>query len=137
VTHIEHLERKYQTIASTETRYEDHHLEDAELVLVAFGYMGRCCKEAVLMARAEGIRAGLLRPITLWPFPSEAIRKLADRNCQFLVAEDNMGQMVQDVRLAVEGRATVHLLNASARDVPTGAGVIFPHRVFQEIQKLA
>lgn len=136
VTHIEHIEQKYQTIASTEVRVEEDHLEDADLVLVAFGYMGRCCKEAVLLARAEGIRAGLLRPITLWPFPSQAIRNLADRGCQFLVAEDNMGQMVNDVRLAVEGRATVHMINASARDVPTAAGVIFPHRVFAEIQKL-
>ena len=130
------LEKKYQTIASTETMYEDYHAEDASLVLVAFGYMARCCKEAVGMARSEGLRVGLLRPITLWPFPYKAIKELANRGGDFLVVEDNMGQMINDVRLAVEGQAKVHLLNASARDIPTDAGIIFPQRVLEEIKKL-
>ena len=136
VSHIEHLEEKYQRIANTETMYEGYHTEDASLVLVAFGYMARCCKEAVNMARSEGLRVGLLRPITLWPFPYKAIKELANRRSEFLVAEDNMGQMISDVRLAVEGQAKVHLLSASARDIPTDAGIIFPHWVIEEIKRL-
>jgi 2-oxoglutarate ferredoxin oxidoreductase subunit alpha len=117
--------------------YVDYHTGDAELILVAFGYMARCCKEAVVAARSEGINAGLLRPITLWPFPYNTIKSLADRGCSFLVAEDNMGQMIKDVRLGVEGKSEVHLLSASARDIPTDAVIVFPDRVLEAIRKLS
>jgi len=136
VKHIEHLEEKYQTIADNETMYEDYHTGDASLIIVSFGYMARCCKEAVVTARSEGLKVGLLRPITLWPFPYDAIRELATRGCNFLVAEDNMGQMIKDVKLGVEGEAKVNLLGASARDIPTDAGIVFPNKVLEAINQL-
>ncbi|MFC2058950.1 transketolase C-terminal domain-containing protein, partial [Chloroflexota bacterium] len=135
VTHLEDLERKYQTVAETDVRYEDYLTEDANFILIAFGYMGRFCKEAINIVRSQGFKAGLIRPITLWPFPRKVINQQAIKGCKFLVVEDNMGLMVDDVRLAVEGKAEVHLLNVSARHVPEDYGMILPERVAEEIRK--
>jgi 2-oxoglutarate ferredoxin oxidoreductase subunit alpha len=81
--------------------------DDAEIVVVAFGTAARIAKTAVNLARAEGIKAGLIRPITLFPFPDKIIAKAAETMERFLVVEMNMGQMVEDVRLAVNGKAEV------------------------------
>jgi 2-oxoglutarate ferredoxin oxidoreductase subunit alpha len=102
-----HLQEKYRRIADKETRWEEVLTEDAEVVFVAFGLSARIAHRAVELAREQGIRAGLLRPITLWPFPTAAIRALAERVGGFMVIEMNAGQMVEDVRLAVEGRVPV------------------------------
>jgi 2-oxoglutarate ferredoxin oxidoreductase subunit alpha len=81
--------------------------DDAEIILVAFGTSARIARTAVTLARTEGIRAGLIRPITLFPFPGKIISSCAERTGRFLVVEMNMGQMVEDVRLAVNGKAEV------------------------------
>lgn len=102
-----HLQAKYKTIEETEVRYETFQCEDADYLLVAFGSSARICQKVVELARAEGIRLGLLRPITLWPFPTKAIVHLADRVKGILSVELNAGQMVEDIRLAVNGKIPV------------------------------
>jgi 2-oxoglutarate ferredoxin oxidoreductase subunit alpha len=101
------LKAKYERMAEHEVMCETVLIEDAELVLVAFGTSARIAKTAVHLARAEGIKAGLIRPITLFPFQVKIIAKTAETAGRFLVVEMNMGQMVEDVRLAVNGRADV------------------------------
>jgi pyruvate/2-oxoacid:ferredoxin oxidoreductase alpha subunit len=123
-------------MADAEVRYEMYQAEDAKLLLVAYGYPSRVSKEAIKMARSEGIKVGLIRPITLWPFPSQVIREKAEQGCRFLVVEDSLGQMVDDVKMAVQGRAEVALLNMLARHLPMDAGMILPGRVLQEIRRL-
>ncbi len=91
-----------------EVRYEEVDCEDADYVIVAFGSSARICSATVEIARAEGLKVGLLRPITLYPFPTKRIAELAARGVRgFLSAELNAGQMVEDVRLAVNGKAPV------------------------------
>lgn len=102
-----HLQAKYKEIKEREVRYETTHCEDADYIIVAFGSAARVAQKAVEIAREEGIRAGLFRPITLWPFPEKEIARLAEGKRGILVAEINAGQMVQDVRLAVNGHAPV------------------------------
>ena len=93
--------------------------EDADIVLVAYGITSRICKSAVIAARAAGIKVGLLRPITLWPYPSKALGKLADTAKHFLVVELNMGQMVDDVKLAVECRRPVSFFGRTGGMLPS------------------
>ena len=88
------------------------------------------------MARDEDLRVGLIRPITLWPFPYEAIRDRALKKVKYLVVEDNLGQMFDDIRLAVEGQAEVYFLGVLSRHLPTDLGIIFPDRVASEIKKI-
>lgn len=102
------LQAKYKALEENEVRYETIDCDDADYVIVAFGSSARICSATVEMARAEGLKVGLLRPITLYPFPKKAIADLAKRGVKgFLSAELNAGQMVEDVRLAVNGTAPV------------------------------
>ena len=102
------LQAKYKALEENEVRYEEIECADADYVIVAFGSSARICSATVEMARAEGLKVGLLRPITLYPFPKKAIADLAKRGVKgFLSAELNAGQMVEDVRLAVNGTAPV------------------------------
>ncbi|MGC8779919.1 MAG: 3-methyl-2-oxobutanoate dehydrogenase subunit VorB [Anaerolineae bacterium] len=101
------LQAKLRRIEETERRWEEVATADAEWLLVAFGTVGRTCKTVLREARQAGIRVGLYRPITLWPFPWPQLRELAGRMRGILVAEMNAGQMLEDVRLAVEGRCPV------------------------------
>jgi 2-oxoglutarate ferredoxin oxidoreductase subunit alpha len=101
------LQAKYERMAEREVMCESVNMEDAELVVVAFGTSARIAKTAVNLARAQGIKAGLIRPITLFPFPERVIAAVAGRVERFLVVEMNLGQMVEDVRLAVNGKAPV------------------------------
>ncbi|MCQ2193673.1 MAG: 3-methyl-2-oxobutanoate dehydrogenase subunit VorB [Paludibacteraceae bacterium] len=101
------LQAKYKKIEENEVRYEEFMTEDAEYLFVAFGSSARICQKAVELARAQGIKVGLLRPITLWPFPTKAIAKLADQVKAMLSVELNAGQMVEDIRLAVNGKVKV------------------------------
>ena len=105
--HNKALQEKYAAIAARETRWEEIETADADVVLVAYGISSRIGLTAVQKARKEGIKAGLLRPVTLWPFPSGAIRALADKGKKFLVVEQSSGQMVDDVRLAVAEKTEV------------------------------
>jgi len=102
-----HLQNKYDEISRNEKRAETYLTEDADLVVVAFGLMGRIVKKAVMEARKKGVKVGLIRPITLWPFPDEEISKAAQTTQRFLSVEISMGQMVEDIRLAVEGKVPV------------------------------
>ncbi len=102
------LQAKYRAIEENEVRYEEIMCDDAEYIIVAFGSSARICAATIEMAREQGLKVGLLRPITLYPFPTKAIQALADRGVKgFLSAELNAGQMVEDVRLAVNGKAPV------------------------------
>ena len=101
------FQAKYQTIEKKEVRYEEFLCADAEYLLIAFGSSARICQKAVENARAEGIKVGLLRPITLWPFPSKILTSYAYQVKGMLSVELNAGQMVEDVRLAVNGKVKV------------------------------
>ncbi|MFC1501523.1 3-methyl-2-oxobutanoate dehydrogenase subunit VorB [Elusimicrobiota bacterium] len=97
------LQKKYNDITKNEVRFEAYNMEDAEVVLVAFGISARVAKSASRQAREQGIKAGVIRPITLWPFPKEPIAKAAKTAKCILVVEMNLGQMVEDVKLSVNG----------------------------------
>ena len=101
------FQKKYKLIEENEVRYEEYQCEDAEYLLVAFGSSARICQKVVENARAEGLKLGLLRPITLWPFPSAAIARYVGQVKGILSVELNAGQMVEDVRLAVECKVKV------------------------------
>jgi len=101
------LARKHERIAAHEVRYEAYRLEDAKMVVVAFGSAARIAKGAIKRTREEGLKVGLLRPITLWPFPHKIIKDVAKKVGHFLVFEMNTGQMVEDVRLALGGKGEV------------------------------
>jgi 2-oxoglutarate ferredoxin oxidoreductase subunit alpha len=101
------FQAKYRQIEENEVRYEEFLCEDADYLLIAFGSSARICQKAVENARAEGIKLGLLRPITLWPFPTNIIANYANQVKGMLSVELNAGQMVEDVRLAVNGKIEV------------------------------
>jgi 2-oxoglutarate ferredoxin oxidoreductase subunit alpha len=101
------FQAKYRKIEETEVKYEKFHCEDAEYLLVAFGSAARICQKVVELAREEGIRLGLLRPITLWPFPKKILETYTSQVKGMLSVELNAGQMVEDVRLAVNGKVKV------------------------------
>jgi 2-oxoglutarate/2-oxoacid ferredoxin oxidoreductase subunit alpha len=115
------LQEKYRKIQENEIRFEDYKTGDAEFIISAFGVTSRVCKKVVDLAREAGIKLGLLRPITLWPFPSKKIEELAnqDRVKFFLSVEMNAGQMVEDIRLAVNGKKPVYFYGRQGGIVPT------------------
>jgi len=123
------LQETYREIEKNEVRWEELETDDAEILLVAYGTMGRIAKTVVRQAREEGIKAGLLRPISLWPFPYEPIRKLAERVPTVLTVELSAGQMWEDVRLAVEGRAKTPFYGELGGVVPT------PREILSEVKK--
>jgi 2-oxoglutarate ferredoxin oxidoreductase subunit alpha len=102
------LARKYDAVRERETEHESYLLDDAALAVVAFGTAARIAKGAVNRLREEGLKAGLFRPITLWPFPEKELRALTGRIKHVLVFEMNAGQMVEDVKMSVAERAMVH-----------------------------
>ncbi len=112
------LQAKLEDIAANETRWREYHTEDADILLVAFGTVGRICRTVVRKARDNGIRVGLLRPVTLWPFPEQRIAELAQQVKGILTVEMNAGQMVEDVRLAVEGRCPVRFYGRMGGVIP-------------------
>ncbi len=112
------LQEKYREIERNEVLYEEFDCADAEYLIVAFGTSARVCQKAVEMAREEGIKVGLLRPITLFPFPTEAIERHAARVKGMLTVEMNAGQMIDDVRLAVNGRVPVEYFGRLGGIVP-------------------
>ena len=102
-----HLQKKYEEIKANEVRYESMHVDDADYIIVAFGSAARVSEKAIEIAHEEGLSLGLFRPITLWPFPEKEIKALAENKKGILVVEINAGQMVEDVRLAVNGALPV------------------------------
>ena len=109
---------------------EEYLVEDAQIVLVSFGATSRIVKSAVNTARSMGIKAGMIRPITLWPFPEKVIQKAAETASSFLSVEMNMGQMVDDVRLAVNGKKPVYFFGRTGGIIPS------PAEVLAQIQKI-
>ncbi|HET9589383.1 MAG TPA: 3-methyl-2-oxobutanoate dehydrogenase subunit VorB [Anaerolineales bacterium] len=122
---------RWKAIRQNEVRYKEYFLDDAEFVIVGFGTAGRVALSAVRTAREQGIRVGLLRPVTVSPFPVEVIDQLAERVSGFLVTEMNSGQMLEDVRLAVKGRAPIEFYGRMGGVVP------LPDEILQEIQRVA
>lgn len=123
--------KRYQAIEENETMYEEYLTDDAEIILVSYGITSRICKSAITAARKAGIKAGLFRPITLWPYPKAQLRALADKAAHFLVCELNMGQMVDDVKLAVECKKPVSFYGRTGGMIPTVA------EIEKEIKKIA
>lgn len=121
--HNQHLQAKYAVIAAHETRWAGEQIEDAEIVVVAYGTAARVARTAIERARAAGLRAGLFRPVTLWPFPSRELATVADGARAVLVVELSAGQMVEDVRLAVD-RTPVFFHGRTGGMVPTPREVV-------------
>jgi pyruvate/2-oxoacid:ferredoxin oxidoreductase alpha subunit len=116
--HVMKLDAKYKKAAEVEARHELCCAEDPEVLLVGYGITSRVLRTVVDRARKEGIRAGLFRPITLWPFPAEALRRVARRAHMVLVVEMSTGQMVEDVRLSLDGRVNVEFYGRVGGNVP-------------------
>ncbi|MDE6881180.1 MAG: 3-methyl-2-oxobutanoate dehydrogenase subunit VorB [Oscillospiraceae bacterium] len=110
---------KYKAVEEAEVLWEEYQMEDAEICVVAFGIASRVAKNAVVSARREGIKVGLIRPITLWPFPKEVFRQAAAQVKRFVCVELNMGQMIEDVRLATECARPVSLCNRTGGMIPS------------------
>ena len=122
------LQEKYRKIEKEEVRFEEIKTEDADIILVAFGLSSRICQKTVDLGREKGIKIGLLRPITLYPFPYNRLKELADRVDFMMSVEMNAGQMVEDVRLAVEGKVPVHFTGRMGGMIPS------PDDVLHEIE---
>jgi 2-oxoisovalerate ferredoxin oxidoreductase alpha subunit len=122
--HNRHLEQKYLMAEQLEARAEEWQTDDAEIVLVGYGIMGRILKAVTAEARASGLKVGVLRPITLYPFPKVNLQRLAKRAQVFVVVELSMGQMVDDVRLAINGARPVEFLGRCGGNVPSTDDVL-------------
>ena len=118
------LQAKYRKIEKHEVRFEAHNVEDADYVFVAFGSAARLCGNAMEALRAEGIKVGLLRPITLWPFPTKEIERLAQKVKGFMSIELSAGQMVEDVRLAVNGKVPVEFHGRMGGNIPSAEEIM-------------
>jgi len=128
------LVRKYNEIAENETRFESYMTDDAEIIVIAYGTTARIAKGAINRVRKDGIPAGLLRPISLWPFPVLALQDLAQRIKNFIVFEMSTGQMVEDVRLSLQGMADISFHGRPGGVVPTP--IEFARYIYREYQKM-
>jgi len=117
--HIRALYEKYAQVERSEVRYELQACEDADIVIVAYGTTARIAKSAIEKCRRMGLRMGLLRPVTLYPYPFEAFEKVMERAKAFLVVEMSMGQMIEDVKIAVAGRRPISFFGRTGGIVPT------------------
>jgi 2-oxoglutarate/2-oxoacid ferredoxin oxidoreductase subunit alpha len=124
------LFRRYNLIQREETSYETYLVEDAQLIVVAFGIAARIAKGAIKTVRREGLKVGLLRPVTLWPFPTQKIQEMARTQKQFFVFEMNMGQMLEDVQLALAGNGEVSFYGRPGGVIPT------PNEVARNISRI-
>lgn len=129
-TNFERYER-YAEIEKNEVMYEEFMMEDAEYCVVSFGIASRISKNAVVEARKQGIKVGLIRPITLWPFPKAVLKKAAETVKGFISVELSMGQMIEDVRLAIDCSRPVVLCNRTGGMIPS------PEQVLESIKKMA
>jgi 2-oxoglutarate ferredoxin oxidoreductase subunit alpha len=124
------LKAKYDKMKEEEVRYEELYTDDADIIIVAYGTTARIASSAIEMARKDGYKVGMIRPITLFPFPTEIINKTADKVDSFLAVEMSTGQMVEDVRLAVNGKKPVHFYGRTGGVVPS------PEEIVAEIEKI-
>ena len=125
------LKKQYEEIAKNECMVEEQYMDDAEYVIAAYGTTARIALTAIRQARAQGVKAGLIRPITLWPFPSEAFARAAQKAKKFLTVEMSLGQMVDDVRIAVNGARPVEFYGR------TGGVIAGVGEITRQILKLA
>jgi len=130
--HVKRIYKKYEEIKQKEVRVECYKCEDAEIIIAAYGTTSRIVKSVIDKAKKEGIKVGLIRPITLWPFPYNAFKEWAQKDHvkAFMSVEMSMGQMVEDVRLGVEGIKPVHFYGRTGGMVPT------PDAILDEIRKI-
>lgn len=126
------LFRKYQEIEKNEIMYETYMTDDADIIAIAYGCTARIAKGAIKRVRKDGIKAGLIRPITLWPFPSQIIREIVSKVKKSIVFEMSTGQMLEDVMLAVEGRVKVEFHGRPGGAIPTPAE--FARVIYREYQ---
>jgi 2-oxoglutarate ferredoxin oxidoreductase subunit alpha len=117
--HVWKLMEKYNKIEANEVRYEATMVDDADILIVAYGTCSRISKAALVSGKREGLKIGLLRPITLWPFPMKILNDLATKIKKILVVEMSAGQMIEDVKLAIEGKAQVFFHGRPAGGIPT------------------
>jgi len=123
--HNHHLQKKYREIEENEVRYEMFDCDDAEYIIVAYGSSARVCQKSIQLAREEGIKVGLIRPITLWPFPKKQINELVEKGVKgFLSVEMSAGQMVEDIQLAVNGRTRVEYFGRYGGMIPSPEEVV-------------
>ncbi|NCO23640.1 MAG: 3-methyl-2-oxobutanoate dehydrogenase subunit VorB [Candidatus Infernicultor aquiphilus] len=123
------INEKYKKLKEHEVRYESINIENADLIIVAYGTVARIVKTVIQKAKKEGINIGLIRPITLFPFPEKIISKTAERIKKFLVVEMSLGQMIEDVKLAVNGKAEVNFYGRCGGIIPT------PIEILKELNK--
>jgi 2-oxoglutarate ferredoxin oxidoreductase subunit alpha len=123
--------KRWQEVQKNEVRYKEYYVEDADFVVVGFGTAGRVAMSAVRAARQEGIKVGLLRPVTVSPFPYDVLDELSKQAQAFLVVEMNTGQMLNDVQLAAKGRIPVEFYGRPGGMVP------FPDEILDEIKRIA
>ena len=123
--------KRYEIVKKEEVMYEEFMMEDAEICVVAFGIASRVSKNAIVEARKNGIKVGMIRPITLWPFPEEALKKAAEKVKSFISVELSMGQMIDDIKLAINCSKPVTLCNR------TGGVIMSPQEVYEAIEKAA
>lgn len=124
------LQKKYREIEAEEVRYEEIDTQDADIVIVAYGTSARICREVLKEARKKNMKIGMIRPVTLWPFPSVAISRVAERVHSVLTVEMSAGQMIEDVRLSVNGKCPVHFYGR------TGGGIPSPREILNKISEL-
>ncbi|MDD5072292.1 MAG: 3-methyl-2-oxobutanoate dehydrogenase subunit VorB [Candidatus Omnitrophica bacterium] len=118
------LQMKYDRVKSKEVRFESLYTEDSDLVVVAYGTTSRIVRSAISKARQERLHVGMLRPVTLWPFPEAELQKLAKRAKAFLVVEMSAGQMVDDVKLSVLGKKPIHFYGRAGGGIPTEEAIL-------------
>lgn len=123
--------KRYEEVEENEVMYEEYMMDDAEICIAAFGIAARVSKNAITEARRQGIKAGMIRPITLWPFPKAPFKKASESVKQFISVELSMGQMIEDVRLATECRVPVTLCNRVGGMIPS------PEMVLEAIKEAA
>ena len=128
--HTWKLVEKYKKVEGNEVRYEASMVDDADILIVAYGTCSRISKATISLARKENLKVGLLRPITLWPFPAKVLNDLASKIKKILVVEMSTGQMIEDVKLAIEGKAKVFFHGRPAGGIPT------EHEVLDVIKKV-
>jgi 2-oxoglutarate ferredoxin oxidoreductase subunit alpha len=126
----QHLKEKYERIASEVELFEECETEDAELVIAAYGITARIAKASIRMAREKGMKVGLVRPISLWPFPDKVFKKVAKSAKKLLVVEMSNGQFIEDVRLATECKVPVEFLGCGGGWYPT------PENIMERIEQV-
>ena len=122
--------KTYDVIKENEVKYEANGIDDSDLVIISYGMAARSSLGAINLAKEEGIKIGAFRPITLWPFPEKQIREIAEKGKKILVVEMSMGQMIEDVKLAVNGKTDVHFFGRTGGVVPTDT------EIFEAAKKL-